>query len=289
MFKKWLFSTLCLCPVLLNADVQLELTQGYRKDAVHWNMTRKQWHTHTKIKFSHIDTYTTRLSALVSKKGYFAQAMVGYGNILNGTFHVTKQQYDPARSPFLERKAGITGQYTLDSWLKVGKTFTFAPCSVAPFLGYGYFEQKMQLAHTAKDVLHHDKIHHIKNHYKARWFGPFLGLRLEKLFANRWHLFGEYTFLYPMTYEGSGKLGVTGIDSVNFTQKNTIQHSFGNIWLLGGQYDFCKHWSIKIEWELIEFMAKNGHQQSTLFSRHFPLKHIKRHASEARLCLSYSF
>lgn len=266
----------------------IELQQGYRRERFDFLAGAKHSKEgiRTKLHSRHIDVHSSRLQWRgVSNDGIFLQAFGGYGHILRG------------RVDFAEHMKGRHGRdvsfhaskdYTMDLGLFLGKEFRNPDgWLMAPRIGYSFYRQKIGLKNARLKDSHDRKVHGLHAKYKADWYSPQLGVRLEKTLSDSCSLYGDYSFLWPMKYRGSGTSNRHSNDGVQFHNRAKQWHSWGHIGYVGSKFTFNPNWSLNLEYELSKFFAKKGHQ--SWHHERQPLHKAHRSTQEIRLALCYNF
>lgn len=281
------FSVISVVNVLC-AETEFEIKQGYRRDRLSWSVSGPEGHPNilSKLTFKHLDVYTTSLRGRASHEGYFVEGVVGYGRILSGTSRDSDYFEDNRHREFSRSRHDVTGDYTFDLWVKGGKNFILdSVWKVSPFVGYSYYVQKVRMRHGVlvqdEEKFPHSKIHGLNTTYKAKWFGPQVGMRIERAVSKQLSLNVEYAFLYPLDFEGRGNWNLR---KLTFTQEAKASRSYGQIGHVGAKWTVDRHWSFSCEYELLSFIAKGGDKD-----RVNPFRKAERHASQVRASIGYEF
>jgi hypothetical protein len=279
------------------SDVQteLEISQGYRRDNLTWNISGYKGHPNilSELKYKRVNTYTTRVTGSVSKNDYFVKGMFGYGAILSGRNSDTDYLRDNRRDKFSQSVSSNTGDFTIDSAIQLGKHFHPASgLTLSPSIGYSIYTQKFRDKHGREKFIKYpafseknSKLRGLNSTYHAKWYSPRASLRAEQTITPQLSLFGEYSFLYPVKYRAKG---YWNLRKLHFRQYARSQRSFGNIGLLGAQYQLSKNWSLKAECEMLYFLAKGSSRGAETYKKS-PIREVTRTALEGRLSLSYAF
>ncbi|MBS0633833.1 MAG: hypothetical protein JSR37_00030 [Verrucomicrobia bacterium] len=235
---------------------ELELSQGYRRDSLKF----KGSHGHH-LKFKGIDTWTTRVDALVTKDDMFMKALVGYGDVYDGKLHAHNHHVK------------VKGDYTADFALTFGKRYNMENgWFVAPTVGYGVYLQDFHTKHK----------HGNKARVKATWYSPQFGVCVNKQINDAWNAYFDYTLLYPMSLQVKSN---TKHNHNRHTMENSAYKSVGNIFLLGANWKMNSNWSLRPEIEVMEFFSRGGDSHGS----HNNKKHVDRSSIEYRLVLGYTF
>lgn len=280
-----------------NSDIEtkLELSQGYRRDHLTWNISGYKGHPNilSELKYKHINTYTSRLTGSVSKNNYFVKGMFGYGVITSGKNIDTDYLRDNRKDKFSQSTSSVTGDYTIDSAIQAG--YHFRPTSslvLSPSIGYSIYTQKFRDKNGYENFAKYpygskknQKLHGLNSTYHAKWYSSQIGLRADQKITDEISIFGEYTFLYPVKYRAKG---YWNLRKLNFSQHGEASRSFGNIGLLGAEYKLTKNWSLKAEFELMYFRAKGKNRGDSTLTKS-PIREATRTALEGRLNLCYAF
>lgn len=268
-----------------------ELQQGYRRERFDFlgGVKSGQDGIRTKLHSKHIDVHSSRLLFKgVSADGMFLQASAGYGNILRGRADFTEHVKHRSHNDSMRVGFHTSRDYTMDFGLFLGKEFAMGNgFNLAPRIGYSFYRQKFHLKNAVAKDAHDKKLHGYKASYKADWYSPQLGLRAEKSLSERFKIFGDYSFLWPLKYRATGTCNKRTLDAFNFHNRDKQMRSWGHIGVLGAKVFLNPNWSLNLEYELSKFFARKGSQK--VGHERVPLHKAHRSTSEIRLALSYSF
>lgn len=298
MIRTGLYALILFAITALHADTSLEVSQGYRRDRLDIRSHRKTdgGKLHIKHKFHDIDIYSSRLALSLSQEEYFLKAATRYGQVVDGRFHGEAHRDGEGvhhayhyKEQF-HGKAHIRGEYTVDATVSLGKNIPLDDgWTIAPTIGYGYSFQKY---HTNKGhFTHEQKLQHHKTHIashkvhghfsrehiKARWYSPQIGVRGEKACTESLKAYLQYDLLYPLIYRAN-------VSHLEHKQKNTAWLSFGNTGTLGVDWNFAPGWHLAPECEAMALFAHGSHVQD-----HIKFKRAYLTSIEARLTLEYRF
>jgi opacity protein-like surface antigen len=291
----FLFSTL-----FLNAEVDLEVSQGYARDRLDVSVSGPKGtpNIQSEFKFNRIDVYASQLRLTYQKWDYYLQGIAGYGNVYGG--HVSSASYtaNDRKGEQSSTRYHITGSYTADFSLTFGKHLRLPfQVTLTPHVGYGGYIQKFRIRqrlHTISDPFTGEvlsttrNVKHINSRYKAHWHSPQIGLDFEKAFNDQISVYAKYNFLFPLKYHATGHLIVESTDTDQAFHDNAKPHkSFGNIAILGLEWNITDNCFVKAEYEFLDFIAKGGHRKQS--GTRQPLHRAHRLAQEICLVLGYSF
>lgn len=267
-----------------------EVTQGWRKDSLTWAITGPHGKPKkiSKLKYKDVNVYDTRLQGKVSQDGYFVRGMAGYGVIINGKEqdsdyergrHTANMKIEHSRS-----HAKVTGDYTFDSQILIGKEFILSPAvTVAPTIGYGFYKLNLRAKKLKYSIPKHVPKKETKGMNcpeRSTWFGPQAGLQAKISVSSSFRITGEYNFLFPLQCR---KNSYWNLRKLHFRQKT---HGYGHIGIVGAEYDLTNQLALKVEGELMKFSTKG---KETKPKWHVHVREMERLAKEVRLSLIYKF
>lgn len=276
----------------------VELSQGYRREKLDFSVAGPQHHPNvlSELKFKDVDVYVTRLAVTLSKNDYFLKGIASYGIVYDGTTTDKDYLLDNRKGQFLHSKHDITGDYTADFIVRLGKHFTFDNSFVvSPHIGYGTYLQKLRFKHGYDQWVHpatgkhgpKHKMHNLNSTYRATWYSPQVGIDLKKKICKNVVIFAQYSFLYPLKYDAKGHWNLRTDGSGHFDLSNKALKSFGHDASIGAEWEFTENWSIKAEYELMKFYTKDGHVH--IHKYHQPMNKAHLSSSEVRLTVGYAF
>lgn len=254
---KYFFIALLLSATLA-ASVEVEVWQGYRRDKLTFTISgpRGRPNILSELSYKDIDVYMTNLSMKVSHNDYFMKLHGAYGDIYNGKVRDSDYLGDNRTLEFSRSKHDITGDYTVDTSVYFGKTYRQKSLRISPMIGFGYYEQKLRMQHGEQQLPLNRKVHNVNSTYQTHWYGPQIGFGLAKKLLQNLNVYGNYVFLYPLTYHANG---YWNLRDKHFSDKAKAQKSSGNIVTIGTKYTAYKSLHAGIEYQFMKFYAKDGH------------------------------
>lgn len=274
--------------------VEGEVTQGWRRDNLTWTIAGPNGKPKkvSKLKYKDINVYDTRIQGKVSQDGYFVRGMAGYGVIVNGkqqdSDYLRGRNTNHNKIEFSRSHSKVTGEYTFDSQILLGKDFALSPVlSIAPTIGYGYYKMNLKVKNLKYSIPKGRKgMKGVVSTEHATWFGPQAGLQAKLALSDCFRLTGEYNFLFPLKCH---KHSYWKLRKMHFTQKT---HGFGHIGVVGAEYDLTSQLALKVEGELMKFETNKGKlTKRTTHPRkcNQKMREMERLAKEVRLSLIYKF
>ncbi len=293
----------CICSLFtVTATAQqttahMELSQGYKRDKLDFTVSGPHGKPNilSELIFKDIHIYATRLCAEVARKGYFVKGIAAYGKIVRGRAIDNDYLFDNRKGQFSHSTHDITGEYTSDYALRVGKNI---PCAqnviLSPYVGYSAHIQKLRFRHGKGWVMHplskrgrqSHEVHGLNSTYKSNWYAPELGLAAKKPVTSAVDVLLSYTLLFPLKYDAHGYWNLRDKKARHFDLHNSSSRSFGNIFTAGVEWRFTKSWAVKGEYEYMKFYAKGGHQKVGKFRA--PMHRAGLTSNEIRISLCFN-
>ena len=283
MNKLILILTIITMPLF--AEQTFKLSQGYRHDSLSIESGQKKGNS-VKIHFKDVDVYTSRLSFQATQNDLFLKAIAGYGVVIDGKAHTQFRSKSSFYQENFDQTNHLNGDFTADFSLTAGKNYHLPHFTVTPTIGYGVYIQNFHSDHSHRHYSHPSKSikYNTEERYKASWYSPQVGLQIAKDFTKTLNGSIGYTFLFPLTCQGTTHFSRRNQGHFEVTEQNSSYKSFGNIVTAGCNWSITPNWSLKPEVEMMKFYS---HTSSS--SRASSFKKAIRSAYEARLTLGYNF
>lgn len=276
-----------------DADVKMEIGQGYRNDSLRWSIGDK--YIPSELDYKNIKVRLTTLRTTLSKGPYIGVIEAAYGNIFGGRNRDSDYDSRNRRDEWSRSRATITGDFSIDASAKIGRIFPLpSGSSFTSSIGYGAFWQHLRVKHGYITIYNYQHFHknqlplnHLNDTYKARWTAPFLDFQFSFPILSRLSLDLGYSVYCPVHYSGTGHWKLR---HMHFTQNNRPFKSYGQKANLGLRWACTDKVEIGISSSIAQFDAKKGTDKWTenRSSGHGPFHRAERKFVDAVLTLSYA-
>ncbi len=259
------FSSLIIFPLsLCGIEASLDLGSGYRQDNFNWNISGgesgpnvlselkwkdlKMWEVYTKLKMTLPCHFYIRLHA-------------DYGRICKGKNSDTDFLGNHKTQPFSlsYSKANKGEVFDFSFGLAYLCNFFHERLKIAPLLGFSMHEQHLRMIHgnvvlDLFDPLMVGSLPDLHNNYRARWYGPWMGLDVVFTLGENLELFATYEYHWAK-YDGTGhwNLRTDFLDDFKHTGIGT-----GSLFSLGGFWNFCTRWNVGVTFQYQIMRVCNG-------------------------------
>ena len=271
------------------ADFKIGLSQGYRREKQDFSISGIKGSPNivSELTFKDIDVYVTRLWASVMKDGYYLKGSGAYGKILDGRTIDNDYARDDRKGHFSHSVHDITGDYTADFRLQLGRSFEV----IGVHVGYSAYLQRMRFKHGkvwTTTMFNGGKgkyrpVHGLNSTLKTNWHGPELGLELKQPVAACVDIIAHYSFLFPLRYEANGHWNLRKKHHRHFDMHNRSTKSFGNIFGICLSWCLSPAWSLQAAYEYLRFSSRGGHEK--VGNVRVPMKKAHLTSQEVRLSL----
>lgn len=271
----------------------VELSQGYRKDNLKWSIAgpHKKPNVLSELHWKDVKIHNTHLGLCFSKDHLFTSIDLAYGKVHSGKCHDRDWAFNNRKGLLSHSVSKICGGHTLDGTVKVGlRCLPHPNLRLSPNIGYGFYEQKFRDKHGVQRSFmgfeFHQKVR-LDSSYRARWYGPQVGLEGASRLSDSVSLAVDYNFLFPLKYSGAGHWKLREKAARHFTQRSSAVKSFGHMGKVGLNWEFAENWALKPECELMKFYAGKGKSREKVGSA--PFRKANRTSTEYRLTLAHAF
>ena len=272
-----------------------ELSQGYRKDNLKWSIAgpHKRPNVLSELHWKDVKIHNTHLGLCFSKEHLFTSIDLAYGKVHSGKVHDRDWAFNNRKGLFSHSVSKVPHGHTLDGTVKIGmRLFPHTNLRLSPSIGYGAYEQKLSMKHGVQRSWMGHKMHkklpkNLDSSYRARWYGPQVGLEAGMRLSESVSLAADYNFLFPLKYTGKGHWNLRERGARHFTHNAHAYKSFGHMGKVGANWEFADNWALKAECELMKFYAKGGRQGPK--RQRVPFNKANRTSTEYRLTLAYAF
>lgn len=241
-----IFIIFCLSTGLQGTGATFDIGTGLRKDKLNWNISGEPYGPNvlSELKWKNLTAWEVYAEAkIVLPLGLYARVKGDYGRILSGTNTDIDYLEDERKNPFSYSKSKADKGELFDLSLGVGIQLNFFQdiLSVTPLLGCALNEQHLRMYHGKMEIDLFDPddegspLRGLHNHYRARWFGPWIGLDFKLALTNSFDLFATYESHW-VQFNGSGHWNLRTDFKDDFKH---IGHGHGTLFSAGGKYNFC--------------------------------------------------
>ncbi len=269
---------------------EISLSEGWRHDRFSWNIAgpNKKPNVISELTWKDLKTWYTRVGTkITSDEGMFLKAHIGHGIIYHGKNQDSDYNRNNRKGEFSRTIHKATGRM-YDANIMVGQELWISSdSSISPQIGYGILSQKFRNTKGRvvkgypgifKKLAERDFSKNLNTTYRATWHGPQLGLGAKYKISQELDLFGQYTVFFPVQYQGKGHWNLRNL---KFKDKTPLFKSFGQTMSFGSEYHFSRNLSLRGEFEISSYIAKDG--KETSYHTSTPSRKIKQPFNKAKL------
>lgn len=172
-------------------ESSFEVTAGYRRDSLEWNIAGNLGGTDpnilSELNWNHIDIFLLGLTFRANiGKHLYLRSHVDYGIVFDGDNQDSDYIEDNRTDEFSRSLNGVDGNNVWDGSIGVGPQFLFSESAivVCPLIGYAIFEQDYniidgnQVVSAPPATMPIGPFGGLDSRYQTRWTGPWLGIDL---------------------------------------------------------------------------------------------------------------
>lgn len=232
-------------------DNEFELGYTYRRDSLNWSIGLDEG-PNVLSDLSWRDLYINQLTTygyVATDEHLYLRWVADYGRIFHGTNQDSDYFDDDRENEFSRSINKANKGEVFDLSAAIGREFYFF-CNqlrIVPLVGYAWNEQHLRMF-DGEQVLFTPNpaavgpIENLHSSYKARWYGPWLGIDLFYLINNCLTAFGTIE-LHSVSYRGIGHWNLREDFVDNFHHK---AHGQGVTSAVGLKYQYNSQWNISL-------------------------------------------
>lgn len=242
----------------------IKLGWGYRQDKFNWSIAghRKRPRVLSELKWR--DLRISQIggeASYVSWRNYAVYIAGDYGHIYHGRNKDADFLSNRRRGLYSLSKndAGKGHVYDLNAGVGYRVTSTCARLVATPLIGYAWHGQELHIFNGNQVV---DTINcqlgpfpGLNSKYKARWYGPWIGVDFTTQVECCAYLFGNFEW-HQTTYRAKGCWNLRS-DLGPFRHK---AYGHGYVLTLGANWELCSHWSLGVVGNYRNFRTGSGRE-----------------------------
>lgn len=246
------------------SPVDVKLGWGYRQDKFRWSIAGHHKRPHVLSELKWRDLRISQIggeASYVSWRNYAVRVAGDYGNIYHGRNKDADFLDNDRRGLYsLSKNNASKGSvYDLNAGVGYRVTSTCGRFVATPLVGYGWHGQDLHI-YDGNQVI--DAVNcqigpfpGLNSKYKARWYGPWIGIDFNTKVECCAFLFGNFEW-HQTTYRATGCWNLRS-DLGPFHHK---AYGNGYVLTLGGNWELCNHWSLGIVGNYRHFRTGSGRE-----------------------------
>jgi len=258
------------------AEFQVEISNGYRRDDLDWNIAGnsdgKNPNILSELTWDDIEIYQLRLQGSLLLPGIlYARGYAGYGWILNGDNQDSDYDGDNRSLEYSRSNNNTQDDDVRDLSGGIGYPFRLGgqtAIRLCPLVGYSYHEQNLRITDGFQTIATAGRtpplgpIKGLDSTYDTRWHGPWVGIDLlfQSPIDNRWierlEIGGTIEYHW-LDYTADAKWNLRS----DLSQSKSFQHEAdGQGIVLGavGRLFFTPHWALQVDAAYLNWSTDKG-------------------------------
>lgn len=251
-------------------DITFGIGTGYRQDSLNWSiagpnnvpnvLSELKWKD---LRIWQIEGY----AKFVSCNHIYLRGKADYGRIFHGKNRDSDYEGNHRTFEFsrADCKAGKGEVFDFSGGAGYQLTYCFDTIKVAPLIGYSYHEQHLRMYEGFQSVdliepIFIGPFEGLHSNYRAKWYGPWVGVDLDYEFSCNWTLFGSLEY-HLAQFRGTGHWNLRDDFLDDF--KQTANWAHGGLISAGVCYDYC-NWDFGILASYQSWKTRRGKQHFTI-------------------------